>query len=194
VATALALLSPGAADRYVDLGTGTGEVLRQLQRRASVPRALVGVDASEMMLAQVGSLPPGWSLRRGDVRRLELPDASVDAASACYLLHLLDADGLSATFAELQRVLVPGGRLVTVTPAVPDRGLARPIAAALNALSQRRPTAYRGLRALDPRPELEQAGFSVEQSRWNLRGYPSLCVLATRPGAETPHRADPAPG
>jgi ubiquinone/menaquinone biosynthesis C-methylase UbiE len=180
VAAAVALLSPRVDDRCLDAGTGTGEVLRQLQRLASVPRTVIGIDASPGMLARVGTPLPGWSVKRGDVRHLDLPDASFDAASASYLLHLLTVADLTLALAEIHRVLRPGGRLVTVTPAIPARGIARPLAAALDALSRRQP-GYRGLRALDPRLALAQAGFTVEQSRWNLRGYPSICVLARRP-------------
>jgi ubiquinone/menaquinone biosynthesis C-methylase UbiE len=184
VATAVGLLAPGPDERCLDLGTGTGEVLRALQRRGSPPGTVIGLDASAGMLARVGPLPAGWSLQRGDVRRLDLPDASFDAASAAYLLHLLTAADRTAGLAEIRRVLRPGGRLVTVTPAIPARGIARPLAAALDALSERRPTAYRGLRALDPRPALARAGFRVAETRWNLRGYPSICVLATRPAED----------
>ena len=180
VAQAVALLAPRAGERHLDLGTGTGEVLRQLRHRVEMPRELVGVDASAGMLARVGALPDGWSLHRGDVRAIPFADASFEVASASYLLHLLAPDDLPAVVVEIGRVLVPGGRLVTVTPAIPDRGVARPLAAALDRLSHRRPAAYRGLRALDPRPALERAGFGIERSEWNLWGYPSLCVLARR--------------
>ncbi len=180
VSTALALLSPRLEDRCLDVGTGTGEVLRQLQKLACVPKTVIGVDASPGMLARVRGLPAGWSVRRGDIRELDAPNAGFDVAIASYVLHLLTGEGLAAALAEIHRVLVPGGRLVTVTPAIPARGVARPIAAGLDALSRRQPTSFRGLRALDPRPALEPAGFRVEQTRWNLRGYPSICVLAGR--------------
>ncbi|HET9073556.1 MAG TPA: class I SAM-dependent methyltransferase [Solirubrobacteraceae bacterium] len=185
VASAVTLLDPGADERCLDAGTGTGEVLRQLMARPQPPREVTGVDASPGMLSHVGELPAGWSVRHGDLRRLPVPDASVDAVTASYVLHLLAPEDLPVALAELHRVLVPGGRLVSVTPAVPPRGLARPLARALDRLSHRRPDAYRGLRALDPRAELTRAGFRLERARWNLQGYPALCVLARRPGSGT---------
>jgi len=45
----------------------------------------------------------------------------------------------------------------------------------------RRSDRYRGLRALNPACALERAGFRLLRSRWSLRGYPSVCVLAIRP-------------
>jgi ubiquinone/menaquinone biosynthesis C-methylase UbiE len=178
VATAIGLLAPGTDECCLDLGTGTGEVVRQLARRDARPREAVGVDWSAAMLRHVGALPTGWSTRLGDVRALALPDATFDAASASYLLHLLAPADLPIALAEIRRVLRPGGRLVTVTPAIPARGPARPVARALDRLARWRPERYAGLRALDPVPALEAAGFTVIRSRWSLRGYPSLCVLS----------------
>jgi len=125
-------VAPAVNERLVDVGTGTGEVLRQLARRSIVPRAVTGIDASRAMLARVGPLPPGWRLRVGAVRALDLPDASFDVLSASYLLQLLAPVDLPAVLSELRRVLRPGSRLVTVTPAIPPGGMARPIAAALD--------------------------------------------------------------
>jgi ubiquinone/menaquinone biosynthesis C-methylase UbiE len=177
VATAIDLLAPRADERCLDLGTGTGEVLRQLARRDPRPYEAVAVDWSTAMLARTGALPAGFSAQLGDVRALPLPDATFDAASACYLLHLLAPADLPVALAEIRRVLRPGGRLVTVTPAIPARGPTRPLARALDRLAAWRPERYCGLRALDPAPALETAGFAVIRSRWSLRGYPSLCVL-----------------
>ena len=75
----------------------------------------------------------------------------------------------------------PPGRLVTVTPAMPDRGVARLLARGSDALARRNPERYGGLRALDPRPALQDAGVVLLHVRWSLRGYPSLLVLARSP-------------
>jgi SAM-dependent methyltransferase len=177
VAAAIELLAPGPEQRLLDLGTGTGEVLRQLARRSSRPQEALGIDWSKAMLGRIGRLPAGWSVRLGDVRDLPLPDAAFGAASASYLLHLLAPTDLTLTLAEIRRVLRPGGRLVTVTPAIPAKGPARPVAATFDCLARRWPTRYAGLRALDPSPALEHVGFTVIRSRWSMRGYPSICVL-----------------
>jgi len=63
--------------------------------------------------------------------------------------------------------------------------MARPIAAALDGLATRRPDRYRGLRALNPACALERAGFRLLRSRWILRGYPGVCVLAIGPEHRT---------
>ena len=178
VATAIELLAPGPGERLLDLGTGTGEVLHQLTRRKHRPQEALGIDWSQAMLTHVGQLPAGWSVRVSDVRDLPLPDNTFDVACASYLLHLLPPADLTPTLAEIRRALRPGGRLVTVTPAIPARGPARQLAAALDCLAHRWPGRYEGLRALNPSPALEHAGFTLIDSRWSLRGYPSLCLLS----------------
>lgn len=180
VGTAVELLAPAGDERILDVATGTGEVLRQLARRAERPREVVGIDTSAAMLARVGVLPDGWSVRVGDARRLPFGDGEFDAAGAAYALHVLADDDLPTALDELARVLRAGGRLVTVTPAIPDRGPARPLARALDRIAARDPERYGGLRALDPRPALLRAGFVIDDARWRLRGYPSLCVLTRR--------------
>ncbi len=148
VATAVGLLGAGPADRCLDLGAGTGAVIRELARRASRPATLDGLDLSPRMLARVGPLPPGWSVTVGDARAIPFADARFTAISASYLLHLLQPLELPTVLAECRRVLEPGGRLVTVTPAVPPRGAARAVtravARACDRLAARGPSATRG--------------------------------------------------
>lgn len=180
VRAALELLAADRQERLLDVGTGTGEVLRQLARRERHPREAVGVDPSEAMLALVPPLPDGWSVREGDARDLPFADERFDVAVVSYVLQVLADADVPATLSELWRVLRPEGRLVTVTPYVPSHGPARPLAIALDRLARRDPTRFGGLRALDPRPQLERAGFALVRARHSLRGYPSLCVLARR--------------
>jgi SAM-dependent methyltransferase len=56
---------------------------------------------------------------RGDLARLDLPDATFDAAVCAEVLEHLDDD--RAALAELARVLRPGGLLAVTVPANPDR-------------------------------------------------------------------------
>ncbi|MGI8558776.1 MAG: class I SAM-dependent methyltransferase [Solirubrobacteraceae bacterium] len=181
VRAALDLAAPLATDRLLDLGTGTGEVLSQLAARPRRPRVAVGVDASEAMLAQVQALPSGWSVRRGDVLALPFCSGEFDVAIASYLLHVLPEAVLPRTLAEIARVLRPGGRIVTVTPVIPQRGSARVAAVMCDNVARQAPRSLGGLRAFDPGPGLEQAGFRLVRGRVVKRGYPSLCVLALRP-------------
>jgi len=179
VRAALDLLGPVADDRLLDVGTGTGEVLRQLSRRPGRPREVIGVDTSAAMLARVPELPTPWSVRQGDARDLPFADGEFDVAVVSYVLHVLPRADLPLALRELARVVRPGGRIVTITPAVPGRGLTRRLALAADALARRDRERYGGLRALDPRGALQQAGLTLVRARVVLRGYPSLCVVAT---------------
>jgi ubiquinone/menaquinone biosynthesis C-methylase UbiE len=112
----LAAIRPG--DRLLDLGTGTGGVLRRLAGRADAPREAVGVDRSASMLAAARDLPSAWRLVRADATALPFADESFDVVTAVYLLHLLDPPARRALIADAARVLRPGGRLITVTVVV----------------------------------------------------------------------------
>ncbi len=171
----LDLAAPGPADVVLDAGTGTGALLAELAARPGAPRRVLGVDASAAMLARVGALPEGWRVARADATRLPVADGTVDLATAAYLLHVLDAPARAAALAELRRVLRPGGRLACVTPLL--RGPARVLG---DALAAGLPRALGGLRSLDPRGELEAAGFALVRARFVRSGYPSACVVAVR--------------
>ena len=93
--------------RVLDAACGTG---RHSQWLAAQGHEVVGVDASPDMLAKARAKLPEASFMPGDLAALPLPDASVDAAiCALALVHLPD---LRPAFAELARVVRPGGRIV----------------------------------------------------------------------------------
>ena len=178
---ALDMADPSPETTLLDAGTGTGAVLRGLAVRADRPRHVVGVDSSAPMLARVPQLPEGWHLGRADIAALPFDDASFDTATAVYLLHVLAPSTRAAGLGELRRVLRPGGRLVTVTPVLPSRALSRPFWSALGELARVVPRRLCGLRPLDPRLELVEAGFTLERARTVRAGYYSLCVRAQAP-------------
>lgn len=184
VGVALDMAQVGPDDVLLDAATGTGAVLRALAGRGVRPRVAVGVDVAADMLARVPGLPTGWRVEEADLTALGFEDASFDVAVASYVLHVLDAGVRRAVLAELRRVLRPGGRLVAVTVWVPDRPRLRPVTAALDALARAAPQRLGGLRPLDPRPDLIDAGFSIEETHHTWVGYPSLCVAARARGGE----------
>jgi ubiquinone/menaquinone biosynthesis C-methylase UbiE len=168
IQTALDLAQPCSTDRLLDVATGSGVVLRTLAARVPRPDEAIGVDASSGMLARVPALPNGWRVVRGDACALPFPDARFDVTTCAYLLHLIDLQERRRVLAEIHRALVPRGRLVTVTPVAPPTTFG----AALVRIA--------GRYLLDPRADLERAGFMVRAARYVRAGYPSLCVLARR--------------
>jgi ubiquinone/menaquinone biosynthesis C-methylase UbiE len=192
---AIDLARLGVDDRLLDLGTGTGALLRALARREPAPREAIGVDTSPQMLARVPLLPAGWELLRADAARLPFPDGSFNVLTATYLLHLLEPPRRAAVLTEARRVLRQGGRLVVVVTVAPPRSerLAG-IIDRIPSAAWRRLGVMAGLRPLDPRADLEASGFAVCETRRVARGYPSLLVAAQPRGEDSNPAESSSPG
>lgn len=186
--TAAALAAVTSDDRVLDLGTGTGALLRELARARRGPREVVGVDLSGEMLDRATGLPTGARLVRANATALPFAPASFDVATAAYLLHLLTPDERAQALAEARRVLVPGGRLIVVTPAPPVSVLGRGYGYTSTALTRALPSVFAGLSPLDPTAELVQRGFRPLATRRVASGYPSLCILAASAPADAATR------
>jgi len=102
-------LAPGAT--VLDLACGTGDLCRDLSRAGY--RA-IGADLSLGMLAHNRSRAP---LLQADALRLPLADASVEGAVSGFALRNFVA--LAPAFAELARVVQPGGRIALLDVAKP---------------------------------------------------------------------------
>lgn len=177
------MLAVAPSDRLLDLGTGTGAALREVERLPVRPARTVGVDASERMLARARAvLTPGTELVAADARALPLADATFDVAVCAYLLHVMPSPDRAEAIRELRRVLAPGGRLGVVTVAPPGGRLARLASLPARAAAERSTGVLAGLRPLDPRGELRAAGLEPRTARRTSLGYPSLCVVARRAG------------
>lgn len=177
LAAAVALAAPRRDDAWLDIGTGTGGLLRQLADHDQRPHRVIGTDASAAMLARAHPTCDGWSLQVADARRLPFDDDAFSVVSAAYLLHIVDASDRQQILRECRRVLHADGRLVTVTPAWPRTRWARLLYTPLTAGAGAGPAA--AFRPLDPRDKLRDEAFDVTASRYIARGYPSLCALAT---------------
>jgi arsenite methyltransferase len=104
-------------EQVLDLGCGPATQLAQIAQLNSLSQ-FTGVDLSPSMLSDAEShlqrLGIGnVSLRRGDITRLDfLADRSMDAVISTMALHHLPSHQLLAgCFAEISRVLRPGGAL-----------------------------------------------------------------------------------
>ena len=176
----LELAAPAPHERLLDVGTGTGAVLRRLAALPAYPSAVIGVDRSRAMLGHVPPLPDGWKTELADARALPYRDASFDVVTAAYLLHVLSESDRASVLSEVHRVLRPYGVLGVLTPTIPPDGPLRVIARVLDGLASRAPNRFGGLRALDPCADLSRAGFEILRSQLTTRGYIATCTLARR--------------
>ena len=97
--------------RCLDLGCGTGIAFPMLAR---FNWSIVGVDisADQLRVAQERADDSGVELVQADAARLPFPNASLEAV-ASVLTHT-DFDDPAAVFAEVARVLRPGGHLAYI--------------------------------------------------------------------------------
>jgi demethylmenaquinone methyltransferase / 2-methoxy-6-polyprenyl-1,4-benzoquinol methylase len=108
-------LPPGAS--VVDLACGTGDLARDLSDRGLFP---IGVDLSFGMLA---AAPVPFPRVQGDGAALPFPDATVDGVTCGFALrNFTDLDG---TFAELARIVRPGGRIALLEVSTPPNPVLR---------------------------------------------------------------------
>jgi len=115
VAAATAAVAP--ARRILELGAGTGETARRVLALHPGAR-LLGIDASEGMLAHAREALPGADLRLGRLED-ELPSGSFDLVVSALAVHHLDGPGKAALFRRVAAALEPGGRFVLGDVVVP---------------------------------------------------------------------------
>jgi SAM-dependent methyltransferase len=106
----LALASAKAPKQILDVGCGTGLLLRQLAHRLPRAAELTGVDAAQGMIEAAESADRRLRYLQSSAERLPFEDASFDLViSTTSFDHWTDQ---AAGLAECHRVLAPGGRLV----------------------------------------------------------------------------------
>jgi demethylmenaquinone methyltransferase/2-methoxy-6-polyprenyl-1,4-benzoquinol methylase len=114
---AVATLDLGPGARVLDVACGTGDLCRELDAAGYRP---IGIDLSQGMLEEASTDAP---LVRADAERLPFRDATFDGVICGFALrNFVDLD---TVFRACARVLRPGGRLVALDAAVPDRLMMR---------------------------------------------------------------------
>jgi demethylmenaquinone methyltransferase/2-methoxy-6-polyprenyl-1,4-benzoquinol methylase len=123
----LAELSEAAAGtRVLDLACGTGDIAFEVASRGA---RVVGLDITHRMLEIARRKPAAFtssvSFVAGDMGSLPFPDESFDLVTTGYGLR--NVPRLTMALAEINRVLVPGGRLVSLDFNRPANGLVRAV-------------------------------------------------------------------
>jgi len=158
----LAEALPGVVGDVVDLACGSCPMQPLLNYRT-----YLGVDRNDAELAAAAALGRGPT-QRGDVTRLELPDASVDTVVMSMALMLVDVE---QTLTEAFRVLRPGGLFAAMVPAIWPAALTDLPAVTTLTIALRGPGSMpRTLTVRSLRANLRQAGF--EQETFERRRFP----------------------
>jgi SAM-dependent methyltransferase len=103
-----------------DLGCGPGQVARYLHERGQQSNLggtgrgveVVGVDLSPEMVAEARRLNPGLRFEQGTMLALDFADEQLGGIAAFYSIVNVPREAQPQAFAELWRVLKPGGPLL----------------------------------------------------------------------------------
>jgi len=106
---ALAAIAVGPGDRVLDLAAGTGDLAELARARGA---DVVAVDFAAEMLRGARRRGVGAELVQADAEHLPLPDGCASAAVSGFALR--NFVSLPRVFAELARVLAPGGRVALI--------------------------------------------------------------------------------
>jgi demethylmenaquinone methyltransferase/2-methoxy-6-polyprenyl-1,4-benzoquinol methylase/phosphoethanolamine N-methyltransferase len=110
----LAGIKPG--DRVLDVGCGTGNLTLTAKTSAGAKGAVYGIDAAPEMIevarkkAQRAGLEVTFEV--GLIEKIPFPEASFEVVINRLMVHHLPEDLKRQGFAEIFRVLKPGGRLL----------------------------------------------------------------------------------
>jgi ubiquinone/menaquinone biosynthesis C-methylase UbiE len=126
---ALVDLQPGA--HVLDVGCGTGGLAIAAAERVGPTGTIHSVDASPEMVARarhrVARAGVPVAVELAPVEALPYPAGTFDVVLSSLMLHHLPEDVRAQAFAEIRRVLRPGGRLLAVDFEPPRSRVARAI-------------------------------------------------------------------
>jgi ubiquinone/menaquinone biosynthesis C-methylase UbiE len=150
----LGLADPRPDDRYLDVGTGPGTLVRILGPAVAFG---VGTDITSEMLARFDPGDARAAAVRADAHRLPFTDGAFTLATCGSVFHHLEDPEDAAV--EVARVLSPGGRFLFIDMAGPEEPELR--AARDEVESVRDPSHVAILHPSRARAMLDAAGFDL---------------------------------
>ena len=197
-AIALARLTPD--DRVLDLACGTGDLMFEAASRA---RHVVGVDLTFRMLQLAAvrrslleeTRASKCELLTGDMIALPVASRSFDVVTTGYGLR--NVPDLAAAIDEIHRVLVPGGRLVSLDFNRPSNALVRSVywlyltlvGSALGLVLHGDPDTYRYI----PESIRNYPGATAVAEMLQRRGFDEVVIVPVLGGFMAIHVARKAP-
>lgn len=125
----LARIQPG--EKVLDVGCGTGSLAITAKFKAGPSAEIYGIDAAPEMIerARKKATKAGVDIdfQAGLVEAIDYPDDTFDVVLNSFMVHHLPGDLKSKAFAEMYRVLKPGGRLLIVDFEPPQSRIAKMI-------------------------------------------------------------------
>jgi SAM-dependent methyltransferase len=185
-----------AGERVVDLGSGSGMDAFLAARQVEPGGSVVGVDMTEEQLAKARRLGErdGFTstrFERGYLEKAPVDDRFADAVISNGVINL--CDDKKAVFAEVSRMLRPGGRLA-ISDIVTERPLTEAIVCDVNLWAS---CIGGAMQQDDYRGAIEAAGLELREVRDNPEylfrsdsargatetfGVKSISALAVKPG------------
>lgn len=166
-----ARIQPG--EKVLDVGCGTGKMAIIARMRAPSTAEIYGMDASPEMIARAREHAANTNVhvdfQTGLVEAIAFPDNSLDVVLSNFMVHHLPDPLKIKAFAEIYRVLKPGGRLQVVEFEPPTKPLPRFFLGLL----------LKGMMDINTRaipPLLEQAGFT--SITYEGSGHPLATVVS----------------
>jgi demethylmenaquinone methyltransferase/2-methoxy-6-polyprenyl-1,4-benzoquinol methylase/phosphoethanolamine N-methyltransferase len=105
-------------ERVLDVGCGTGTLAIAARRQTGSAGVAHGIDPSAEMIAvareKAAKAGVDAQFQTAVMEKLPFPDEHFDLVLSSLMLHHLPADVKRAGFAEVRRVLKPGGRFLAV--------------------------------------------------------------------------------
>ena len=95
--------------RVLEIGCGPGQIARYLRDRGV---EMCGVDLSREMVRFARRLNPDIPFERGDMLKLDVPEASLAGIVCFYSIIHLGREDAPRALAQMHRALRPGGRLL----------------------------------------------------------------------------------
>lgn len=150
-------------DKVLDVGCGTGSLALAAPAQVGPEGEVHGIDASpemvDMARRKVSRAGENATFRVGVAEDLPFPDCQFDIVlSSLMVHHLPGADSKRKVFAEVHRVLKPGGQLLVVDFEPPTKTRARLVTSLLLGHTM----AHNDVQELPPM--LEAAGFTQIES------------------------------